>query len=110
MSTTDYTETADSEVTVEQLLERQRGLEARIEKVEQNVESLREDFEKLDDATVTESAVNILIDEVAPDDADVDFQKDPAFNRAAMRALDERLCELEAVVELLQHDASEVSE
>lgn len=111
MSTTDYTDSIDtSEVTTEQLLDRQRGLEARIEKVEHEVESLREDLERVNDNAATESAINILIDDLVGNDVDVDFEKDPAFNRSAIRTIDERLEELEAIVELLQHDRAEVSE
>jgi len=110
MSTTEITEMADAEVTTEQLLERQRGLEARIEMVEREVESLREDFEKLDDNAVTESVVNILIDELVDDGQDVDFQDSPIANRFALQTIDERLADLETVVELLQHDRAEVTE
>ena len=108
MSTTDYTETIDSDVTPEQLLERQRGLEARIEKVEREVESLREDFEKLDENTITESAINVLLDDLVGDE-EVDFEKNPVSNRFAVQTIDERISELETIVGLLQHQNAEVS-
>ena len=110
MSTTDFTDGVDAEVTTEQLLERQRGLEARIEKVEREVESLRDDLEKVNNKAATESAINVLIDDLVGDDVEVDFQKDPAFNRSAIRTIDERLEELESIVELLQHQRAEVTQ
>lgn len=108
MSTTEVTDLTDDDVTVEQLLERQRGLEARIEKVEREVESLREDFEKLDENAVTESVINILLDDLVGDE-EIDFEENPVTNRFALKTIDERISELETIVELLQHENAEVS-
>lgn len=111
MSTTEIPEPSnDEEITTDELLERQRGLEARIEMVEREVESLREDFEKLDSNSVTESVINVLINDLVGDGESVDFRADPAANRFALQTIDERITTLETTVEFLQHDYAEVSE
>lgn len=109
MSTTEIPDTTDADVTNEQLLERQRGLEARIEMVEREVETLREEVDKLDENTITESAINVLLDDLVGDE-EIDFEKHPVLNRFAVQTIDERIADLETTVELLQHDNYEVAE
>ncbi|ELZ05715.1 hypothetical protein [Natrialba aegyptia] len=86
------------------------SIDDRLDRIEAEIDELREHIERVDQAAVNESVVNILIQTLTGEEGDVDFDADPGQNREALATVEERLTDLETTLEFIQHEHAEVGE
>lgn len=102
--------TSDQQNSERTAVQEADSIDTQLDRIESELEDLRDYVERVDRNTVNESTLNLLIGALAADGVNVDFQADPGQNRDALETVTERLADLETTVELLQHQNAEVGE